>query len=333
MLAVTHDRYGPPDVLKLETVPDPTIADDQILVDVFAFSVTTADWRMRASAFPAGLWLIGRLISGLRSPRHPLTSREFSGRVAAVGRKVTRFKVGDNVFGISDTGVSAERIAVPESAVVLPKPERLTHAEAAALPFGGLTAVEFARDYARVAAGERVLVLGGSGGVGVYLVQIAVHLGAEVTAVASTDNLPLLRALGAHHVVDYTTEDPRRDGIKYDVIFDTIGASTFAGYRNHLTSTGRHAFIEANLREMGQALITPWLPGPTVKFGVSIESIKSLQGLVDLVEAEAIRPVIGHRFGLSGTVDAHRVVDGRRRKGAVIVEVRPEPVARVVQVA
>ena len=330
MKAATADRYGPPEVVQVRDMPEPTLRDDHILVDVHAFSVTTADWRMRASAFPGGLWLIGRLMTGLFRPRHPLSSREFSGRVTAVGARVERFKVGDDVFGIHNAGVSAERIAVPDRAVVLKKPDTLSHAEAAALPFGGLTAVVFARDLAHVEPGQRVLVTGASGGVGVYLVQIAKHLGAHVTAVARASNRDWLADLGADATIDYTVADPR-DGGPYDVIFDAISLTTFAGYRQALTPTGRHAFIEARMLEMWQALVTPLRPGPKVVFGVAGESREGLQALVDLVVSGAIRPVIGHRFDLDDVVEAHRVVDGRRgKRGAVIVDVVPEQAARPV---
>ena len=322
MLAITHDQYGSPDVLTLQTIDEPKVRPGELLIEVRAFSVTTADWRMRASAFPAGLWLVGRLITGLLRPRHPLSSREFSGRVLAVGANARRFEVGDDVVGIHDAGVSAERIAVPESAVLVRKPDALTYADAAALPFGGLTAVEFLRDYAKVQPGERVLIVGASGGVGVYLVQFAKHLGAHVTAVASAQNLDFVRALGADDAIDYTIDDPRA-GAPYDVIVDTIGKTTFAHYRHALTPPGRHVFIEGGLREMVQAAITPWRGGPRVLFGVARESTDALEALLQLVDDQALRPVVGHRFPLQQTKDAHWLVERRHRKGAVIVDVGP----------
>ncbi len=151
---------------------------------------------------------------------------------------------------------------------------------------------------------------------------MAQHLGARVTAVASTANIELLRSLGADHTLDYTTEDPRRADTVFDVIIDPVGRSTFDDFRNILRPTGRHIFIEAGLREMWQALITPRRPGPTVLFGVAGESRAALEGLLRLVGEGALRPVIGHRFSLTETVEAHRLVDRRHRRGAVIVEVR-----------
>ena len=321
MKAVTYDRYGPPEVLQIEELPEPSVGDNDLLVQVEAFSVTTADWRFRASAFPSGMWLIGRLMVGLFRPRQRLTSREFSGRVVDVGRKVRGFAVGDEVFGVSPNGVSAERIRVPASAPIIKKPATLTHAEAAALPFGGLTAVDFSRNYARIERGHRVLILGASGGVGVYLVQMAKHLGAEVTAVASAANHELLRSLGADRVVDYRTEDPRRLGVTFDAIIDPIGKSDFKSYRSVLSPQGRHAFIEAELREIGQAIVTPWRRGPTVVFGVTSDSVAGLRELIALVESGALRPVIGHRFRMDDIVEAHRLVDGRHKRGALIIDV------------
>jgi NADPH:quinone reductase-like Zn-dependent oxidoreductase len=232
MQIIVCDNYGSPDVLKLETQDRPTIGAQELLVEVHATSVTTADWRFRAAWFPAGMGLLGRLMLGLRRPRNRSTGREFSGRIVAVGAEVTRFQIGDEVFGSNPGGVNAEFIAVPESAAVLPKPERLTHAEAAALPFGAITSVTFLREMAKIQPGERVLIAGASGGVGVYAVQVAKHLGAEVTAICSPGNAELVRSLGADHVIDYTTEDPRQMGRTWDVIVDPVGKMSFADYRD-----------------------------------------------------------------------------------------------------
>lgn len=320
MQAIVHDTFGPPEVLELETQPEPTLAGGQVLVAVHATSVTTADWRFRAAKFPVGMRFIGRLIVGFLRPRQRLTGREFSGRVVAVGRDVRRFAVGDEVFGVNPGGVNAELIAVPETAAVLHKPPSLSHAEAAALPFGAMTAVAFVRDLAKVQAGERVLVVGASGGVGAYTVQVAKHLGAEVTGVASTENLGFLRELGVDHVVDYTTQDPAQLRGSYDVIIDTIGKTTFRGYRALLGAHGRHAFVEGGVREILQSLFAP-RRGPKVVFTIASDTREALEEVCALVQAGAIRAVVGHRFPMTEVVAAHRVVGGRKgRRGAVILE-------------
>ncbi len=323
MRAIVYEEYGPPEVLHINDLPRPELADDQLLVEVHAISVTTADWRFRAARFPTGFGLIGRLMAGLFRPRNQLTGREFSGRVVAVGSKVTRFAVGDEVFGANPAGANAELVAVDESAAVAHKPATLTHAEAVALPFGAITSIDFLRDRAKIQPGERVLIVGASGGVGVYLVQMAKHLGAEVTAVCSTANLPLVRSLGADHVIDYTEQDPALAGRTYDVIVDPVGKTKFANYRDALAPKGRHVFIEAGMREVWQSMVTPLMPGPTVLFGVADDSAAWLDEVNTMVEAGAIRPVIGHRFAMDEIVDAHRVVDRRRRRGAVVVDIVP----------
>jgi NADPH:quinone reductase-like Zn-dependent oxidoreductase len=257
---------------------------------------------------------------GLRRPRNRSTGREFSGRVVAVGAGVTRFAVGDEVFGINPRGVNAEYIVVPESGAVMLKPTRLTHAEAVALPFGAITAVTFLREMAKIQPGERVLIAGASGGVGVYAVQVAKHLGAEVTAICSPGNAELVRSLGADHVIDYTSEDPRTLGRIWDVVVDPVGKTTFADYRALLSEGGRHVIIEGGFRNIWESIITPWMRGPTVLWGVANDNRDALAKVCALVEAGAIRPVIGHRFPMTEVVTAHRVIEGRHRKGAVILD-------------
>ena len=320
MKTIVHDTYGAPEVLHFEDVALPTPDADQILVEVHAFPVTTADWRFRSSTFPPAMWLVGRLMTGLLRPRVRLTGREFAGKVLAVGTNVTRFAVGDRVLGIH-AGVSAERIAVAKDAPMVKIPSTLGYAEAAALPFGAQAALDFADRVAQVQPGERVLIVGASGGVGSYLVQIAKHLGAHVTAVASTRNLEFLRELGADEVIDYTTTHPAETGQTWDVVFDVVGQAPFASYRRALGDKGRLVVIEGTLREMLQSLTTRLFGGPRVLFDISSDSTEGLTRVLQLVARGGVRPVIGHRFAFEDTIDAHRLVDGRRRRGAVVVEV------------
>ncbi len=320
MKAIVADRYGAPDVLQIEDQPTPSLGTGELLVEVHATSVTTADWRFRTASFPAGMQLIGRLVAGLLRPRNRLTGREFSGVVIAVGPGVSRFAVGDAVFGTNPKGANAEHIVVPESAPLVRKPEALSHAEAAALPFGAITSISFLRDVAKVQAGDRVLVTGASGGVGVYAVQLAKHLGAHVTGVCSTGNVALVRSLGADHVIDYTKEDPRDADQTWDVVIDCVGKTTFAGYRGKLSPSGRLAFIEGTLREMWQSLTTRLRRGPKVLWAVALDTPEAYERLVQHVESGAVAPVIGHRMAMTEVVEAHRIVERRRRKGAVVLE-------------
>ena len=327
MKALVRRTYGSPDVLEIVDLPRPEPKPNEVLVQVHATSVTTAEWRFRAGEFPRGFWLIGRLMVGLFRPRNPLTGREFSGRVVAVGDAVTRFREGDEVFGATDAGANAEYIAVPESAAIVRKPETLTHAEAVALPFGALTAVDFVRR-GEVKRGERVLIVGASGGVGAYVVQYAKHVGAHVTAVCSAKNAELVRSLGADEVIDYRTQDPADARDRYDVVFDVVGKTTLKRYRGALREGGRLVFIEGPLSAIVQSITTRWLPGPRVLFGVTPDTQEGLRELLDIVREGGIKPVIGHRFDMKNAADAHRVVDGRHRQGAVVLRIRgAEPVS------
>ncbi len=320
MKAITIDRYGPPEVLQLEDVDAPTPGETDLLIEVHATSVTTADWRFRAAAFPRGMRLVGRLVAGLLKPRNRLTGAEFSGRVVAVGSKVSRYQVGDEVFGFHPGGVNAEQIVVPEDAAIALKPQGITHAEAAALPFGANTAIHFLEDEAEIQPGERVLVTGASGGVGVYLVQVAKQAGAEVTAVCSTGNLELVRQLGADHVIDYTQQDPLDTEHTWDVIVDPVHKTRFQTFRHKLAAHGRHVFIEGGVREIFQFLFNGLRKGPKVIWGVAPDSREGVERLRQRIEAGKLRPVIGHRFPMTDVVEAHRVIDRRRRKGAVILD-------------
>jgi len=319
MKAAVYRAYGPADVLKIADIPRPRIKDDEVLIKVYATSVTTADWRIRASAFPGYAWLLGRLMFGLFRPRKPVLGSDFAGRIVAKGDAVTRFKGGDEVFGFAMNGAHADFIAVAEDAAIAPKPAAVGYDQAAAIPFGALAALVFLRDFAGVRPGHKVLIHGASGGVGVYAVQLAKHLGATVTGVASTANLDLLRALGADRVFDYTKADFTQTGDTYDVILDTVGKTRFAQSRKALTPKGVYVPLEFGLREMFQALRTAITGGKRVKIGVSGDSLADLQYLTGLLDAGALIPVIDSRYPLDQIADAHRRVESRHKTGAVIV--------------
>ncbi|MEM6292348.1 MAG: NAD(P)-dependent alcohol dehydrogenase [Myxococcota bacterium] len=320
MLAIVRDVYGPPEVLRIEEQPAPEVPADHVLVDVRATSVTTAEWRMRAADFPPGFRLLGRLFTGLFRPRVRTTGREFAGTVRAVGSAVTDLRPGDEVFGVHEGGANAEQIAVPASGVIVRMPAGLSHAEAVAMPFGSLTAIDFLEDRAQVQPGERVLVVGASGGVGVYAVQVAKQAGAEVVGVCSTANLELVRSLGADAVVDYTKADPRDAGETYDVVVDTAGKTSVSGYRDALRPGGRHVFIEGGFGSLLHALVSRWRRGPRVIGGVTLDTRAAFERLRARVEAGRLRPVVGHRFAMADVVDAHRLVERRHRRGAVVLD-------------
>lgn len=325
MQACIYEEYGSADVVRVGEVETPAVRADEVLVRVRATSVTTADWRFRASAFPRPFGLAGRLMLGLFRPRNPVLGMDFSGVVEAVGGNVTRFRVGDRVFGATSPtrrGAHAEYVAMPESGAIIHKPPRLSHHEAAAIPFGANSALAFLRDFGLVRSGQRVLVVGASGGVGVWAVQLARHFGAEVTAVCSGRNAELVRALGAHHAVDYTSTAFTKSGDKYDLIFDTVGVTTFSDCRDALAENGTYLPLNSGLREIVQALLTS-RAGKKVKYAVSANTREGLETIVALLEAGVLKPVVDRVYPMDQIADAHRHVEGRHKRGSVIVEVGP----------
>lgn len=322
MKAALYRRYGPAETVAVEEAPEPTPGAGEVLVDVHASTVTTADWRMRAAAFPGVLWLPGRMMTGLFRPRRHVLGGDFSGRVAAVGAGVTRFAPGDEVYGFAGHGAHAERLVMSGTGAVAPKPARLSHAEAASVPFGGLAALVFLRDFAKLQAGQRVLILGATGGVGVFAVQLARHLGAHVTATAAADRAGLVRSLGAEAVIDHHREDFAEGGGTFDVIFDTVGASHFARARRALSPSGVYVPLDIGLREIFWKLATIRGNGRRIEIGVSSDTAPDLEFLAGLLEDGAVRPVIDSTFPLDRIVDAHRRVESRRKTGAVVIDMR-----------
>jgi NADPH:quinone reductase-like Zn-dependent oxidoreductase len=324
MQACIYEEYGPADVVKLGRVAKPKVAPDAVLVRVQAASVTTADYRFRASVFPPVFWLPGRLMIGLFRPRNPVLGMDFSGVVEAVGTRVERFRAGDRVFGSADAttrGAHAEYVAVRESGAILHRPACLSDEQAAAVPFGANAALAFIRDFGAVRPGQRVLVVGASGGVGIWAVQLARHLGAEVTGVCSGQNAELVRSLGAQRVIDYTTDAAVPSGETYDLIFDTIGVTTFAGCRSALTARGLYLPLNSALREMAQAVATAWGSGPRVRFAISQNTRESLEYIAGLIEAGVLQPVVDRVYPMDEIAAAHRRVESRHKRGSVIVSI------------
>jgi NADPH:quinone reductase-like Zn-dependent oxidoreductase len=324
--AYTYDRFGPPEVLTLSEVPKPVPGDHEVLVRIHATTVTAGDWRVRSLEVPRGFRLLSRLALGFSRPRQPILGTELSGKIEATGKAVTRFQVGDEVFGFTGTrmGCHAEYRCLPEEghgrkdeAVAL-KPARLGFEEAAALSFGGTTALSFLRK-AKLQPGEKVLVVGASGGVGTAAVQLARHLGARVTGVCSTANLELVRSIGAEQVIDYTKEDFTRSGERYDVIVDTAGTVPFARGEGSLAEGGRLLVVLGSLPEMLRA---PWVSLTTRKKvvgGVASWGVEDLRQLATLAEAGQFRPVIDRRYRFEQMVEAHRHVDAGHKRGNVVV--------------
>jgi len=267
-------------------------------------------------------WLPIRLIFGVLRPRNPIPGMEFSGEVVEIGKDVTAFRVGDSVFGMKIGGANAEYVAVRESAAIAIRPETLTFAKAAVTPFGALSALDFLRDFAKLKRGERILIHGASGAVGVFAVQIAKHMGATVTGVCSTANVELVKSLGADAVIDYKAADFTQEPGVYDVILDTVGGTSFSRSKRVLSPNGRHVFVVQDWPRLLQALWTSMRPGKRVVCGFSAGDSKAdLEEIGRLIEEGAIGPVIDRTFGLDEIVEAHRYVETGRKKGGVVVSI------------
>ncbi len=321
MKAATYQKYGSADVVEIKKVARPTIKDNEVLVKVYATSVTTADWRLRASAFPIYAWLPGRIMFGLFVPKNKILGMDFSGRIVAKGKNVTQFKGGDEVFGFAGNGAHAEYLAISEDDAMVKKPVNLGYDEAAAVPFGALSALVFLRDFAQIKTGQRVLINGASGGVGVFAVQLAKHFGADVTGVCGTAKLNLVKSIGADHVIDYTAEDFANTAEPYDIILDTVGTTSFSRSKPALTPSGVYVPLEFGLKEIFQSMLTSMIGTKKVVIGISGDSKDDLAFISDLLQRGEIRPVIDAHYPLDRIADAHRRVESRHKTGSVVVSV------------
>ncbi len=320
MRAYVVTRYGPPEVVVERDLPFPVPQQGQLLVRVHACTVSSGDARIRGLNVPRGFTALTRLALGREAPRQPVLGGEFAGVVIGVGPGVTRFALGDQVFGLSrKLGAHAELVVVGERDAVAHKPEALSFAEAASLPFGATTMLDFYRRGA-LAPGEQVLVNGASGAVGVAAVQIAVAEGASVTAVCSAANAALLRSLGAQRVIDYTHQDFANEGPRYDVIVDAVGTAPFARASRALRPGGRLLAVLADLPAM---LAAPFqsLGGKRVIAGPVTERTGDALRIAELAAGGALRPVIDRRYALAEIVEAHRRVDSGRKRGSVVLTV------------
>ena len=324
MRAVVQDAYGEADVLRLAEIDRPGIGDDEVLVRVHAAGVDQGAWHLMAG-LPYPVRLAGY---GVRAPKSPVRGREVAGRVEAVGPAVTGFRPGDDVFGVAE-GSFAE-YAPAAAAKLAPRPANLSFLQAAALPISGLTALQAVRDQGQVTAGDRVLVIGASGGVGSFAVQIAKAYGAEVTGVASTGKLGLVRSLGADHVVDHLLgDDLGTRERRYDVIVDTGGNRPLRVLRRALSPTGTLVLVGAETggrwlggidRQLRAMLLSPFV-GQRLRSFISSENAADLLALSELVESGAVTPVVDRTFPLAETPAAMGYLRAGRARGKVVVEV------------
>jgi NADPH:quinone reductase-like Zn-dependent oxidoreductase len=316
MKAIVYTKFGPPEVLQLREVEKPSPKANEVLIKIAATSVVKEDPDMRAS--PG--------FNGFLKPRNPILGQELAGEVEAIGSGVTRFKPGDQVFGIDMFGAYAEYKCMPENGALAIKPANISYQDAASIPNGALTALPFLRDKGNIQSGQTVLIYGASGSVGAAAVQLARYYGAEVTGVCSTANLEMVRSLGADQVIDYTQEDFTKNGKTYDIIFDTIGKRSFSACKGSLTDEGIYLATVPTPVMMLQALWPAKSGSKKVKFAATglrpaREKIKDLVFLTKLIEAGKVKPVIDRCYPLEQIVEAHRYVEQGHKKGNVVITV------------
>ena len=319
MKAIVCTKYGPPEVLQLKEVEKPTPKDNEVLIKIHATTVASGDVRMRSFTWAPWFWLPGRIMFGLLRPRRTIPGNELAGEIEAVGKDITRFKVGDQVYGIiwnvSFGGANAEYICLPENEVAI-KPVNMTYEEAAAAPIGGLTALVLLRK-GNIQRGQKVLIVGASGSVGTFAVQLARYFGAEVTAVCSTANIEMVKSLGGDKIIDYTQDDFTKNGQTYDIIFDAVMKTSFSHSKSSLTPRGVFITVDWPLL---QALWTSIVGRKKVVIGIA-NRIEDLTFLRELIEAGKVKSVIDRCYPLSQTAEAHRYVETAHKKGNVVITV------------
>jgi NADPH:quinone reductase-like Zn-dependent oxidoreductase len=322
MQAVMCNKYGPPEGLQLCEVAKPVPKRGDVLIKVHATTVSSGDWRVSSLNVPHGFGLMMRLALGWSGPRQPILGTEFAGVVEAVGADGGQFMAGDAVFGFTDIamGCHAQYVCMPQNGALALKPANLSDAQAAALSFGGTTALSFFKR-GQLKRGDQLLINGASGAVGTAAVQLAKHFGAEVTAVCSTANLALVKSLGATHVIDYTQQDFTKNGQTYDVIMDTAGTAPFARSEASLKDGGRLLMVLAGLPSMLQI---PWVELTRRKkliAGPATGCAEDIRLLAELAQTNQFLPVIDRSFRLPQIAEAYRYVATGRKRGNVVIKV------------
>ncbi len=323
MKAIVRERYGSPDVLKLRDIDRPVIDDDGVLVRVRAASINAYDWHMMRGS-PS----LVRLMAGLRRPKSTAMGVDLAGEIEAVGKNVTEFRPGDEVFG-QRVGALAEYVRGTAKSFLVPKPAGLTFEQAAAVPMAASTALQGLRDKGQIKPSQRVLINGASGGVGTFAVQIAKAFGAHVTAVCSTRNVDQARSLGADEVIDYTREDFTRGGRKYDVILDVASSGSLSSRRRVLEPNGTLVGVGAANNDGTASIVAGLLETAVLsRFGnqkmpffLAKNSKEDLLVLKELIEAGKVRPVIDRTYPLNQTAEAIRYLETGHARAKVVITV------------
>jgi len=321
MKAIICTKYGPPDVLQLKEVEKPTPKENEVLIRVYAATVTTGDCEIRRGKIPITilLWLPIRIVLGFRGPRKKILGQELAGEIEAVGKDVKIYRKGDQVFAVTDMyfGAYAEYICLSEDGMVAIKPANMTYEEAATVPVGGLEAVHFLKG--NIQSGQKVLINGAGGSIGTIAVQLAKLFGAEVTAVDSTAKLDILRSIGANKVIDYTQEDFTKNGETYDVIFDVVGKSSFSGCIRSLKKKGFYLIANPTLSSIVRGRWTSMTSGKKVINWTANQETEDLIYLKELIEAGKIKSIIDRRYPLERIADGHKYVETGQKTGSVVI--------------
>jgi NADPH:quinone reductase-like Zn-dependent oxidoreductase len=315
MKAIVCMEYGKPDVLQLKEVDKPIPKDNEILVRILATAVNAADWRLRK----ADPWAV-RLFFGLTKPKRPILGGVLSGKVEALGKNVTRFKVGDQIFGATGMsfGAYAAYICLSQDGILSIKPNNISHIEAGTIPFGGTTALHFIRK-ANIKDGQKVLIYGASGAVGTAAVQLAKYFGAQVTAVCSTSNVEMVKSLGADKVIDYTKEDFTMNGETYDVIFETVNKLSFSNSIKSLKKQGTLILGASELPQMLQGMWSSMTSSKKVLSGMISQKAADIIFLKELIEKGNFKPVVDRSYPLEKMIEAHKYVEQGHKKGNVAI--------------
>lgn len=323
MKAVVCTKYGPPEVLQLKEIEKPVPKDKEVLIKIQATTVSAADYRVRSFQVPTIFWIPGRLMLGLRKPRKPILGMELSGEIEAIGKDVTKFKQGDQVFAatLQTFGAYAEYICLPEEGPIAIKPTNISFEEVAAIPIGARTAYHYLKKIANIKPKQKVLIYGASGSVGTYAIQLAKYFGAEVTGVCSTANLSWVKSLGADKVIDYTKGNFWEEFETYDILFVTIDKLPFAVCKKALKETGIYLNIGRPIPSFHMIWTSLTSRNKVVVGENSPESSEALIILKKIMEEGYLKPVIDKVFTLDQIVEAHKYVDKGHKKGNVVIVV------------
>jgi len=319
MKAAVYEQFGPPEMLQIREVAKPKPKDNQVLIRVYASTVTVEDAQSRAVRGP----------NGLNKPRKPILGWYLAGEIEEVGKRVTKFHPGDQAYGSSgpfNLSAHAEYICLSENSPLVPIPEHISYVEAAAIPNGGLTSLPFLKDKGNIQAGQKVLINGASGAVGTSGVQLARHFGAEVTGVCSTANLDLVKSLGAHHVIDYTKEDFTQNGHIYDIIYDTVGKVSFSRSEHSLTPKGVYLNTVPIMEDIFRIVGSKFRNGKKAYLYATgllpdRKKMKFMKHINELVKSGELKAVIDRVYPLEQVAEAHRYVETGHKKGNVVITV------------